>query len=174
MQITITARHFDLTNAIRDYIEDATGKVDKYFDHIINVHYVLSLENNRNKVEMILNIPKNNLKCEATEKDMYLAIDYSIDKMEQRIKKLKGKWSDHHKKSLKESASFVYANLIRNDDRRKIIKIKRILAEDMTVHDALDRFDEIKDPYLIFKNVETDRINVLIKRDDEHFKLIEP
>jgi putative sigma-54 modulation protein len=74
MQITITARHFDLTKAIRDYVEESTSRLEKYFDHIINVHFVLSLDNNQNNVEMILHIPKNNLKSEATEKDMYVAI----------------------------------------------------------------------------------------------------
>lgn len=57
MQITITARHFGLTNAIREYVEEASDKLTKYFDHIINVHFILSLENNRNTVEVILHAP---------------------------------------------------------------------------------------------------------------------
>jgi hypothetical protein len=52
--------------------------------------------------------------------------------------------------------------------------VKRILAEDMMINDAIDRFEEIDDPYFVFKNIETDRVNVLIKKDEEHFKLIEP
>jgi sigma 54 modulation/S30EA-like ribosomal protein len=87
---------------------------------------------------------------------------------------MKDKWSDHHKKSLKESSHFVYANLIEKRNDKKTVKIKRILAEDMTVREALDRFDEINKPYLIFKNEETDRVNVLVKKDKDHYKLIEP
>ncbi|MCK4312269.1 MAG: ribosome-associated translation inhibitor RaiA [Candidatus Cloacimonetes bacterium] len=174
MQITITARHFDLTNAIRDHINDSCFKLDRYFENIINAHFVLSLENNRNKVELVIHAPKHNLKSETTEKNMYLAIDTSVDKMEQQIKKMKDKWSSHHKKGLKENSRFVYAKLIERGSSRKTVKIKRILAEGMSVHEALEKFEEIDDPYLIFKNIETDRVNVLIRRDEQHYKLIEP
>ena len=173
MQITITARHFGLTNAIRDHIKEASEKLEKYFDHIINVSFVLSLDNKQNHVEMNLHIPKNLLISEAAEKNMYLAIDDAIEKMEQQVKKLKGKWSKHQRKSLKET-SFVYANLVERAESKKTIKIKRIPAEVMTVHDAIDSFENIMDPYFVFKNAETDRVNVLVKKDDEHFKLTEP
>jgi ribosome hibernation promoting factor len=174
MQITITARHFHLTNAIRDHINDSVFKLEKYFENIMTAHFVLSFENNQNKVELVMHVPKHNLKSETSEKDMYLAIDNAVDKMEQQVKKMKDKWSDHHKKSLKESSHFVYANLIEKRNDKKTVKIKRILAEDMTVREALDRFDEINKPYLIFKNEETDRVNVLVKKDKDHYKLIEP
>lgn len=173
MQITITARHFNLTNAIRDHVENSASKLTKYFDHILNVHFILSIENNRNKVEMVLHIPKNNLKSEAIDTDMYIAIDDAVDKMEQQIKKIKDKWSDHKRRSLKEQSHYVYANLIEKAHKRKVVKTKRILAEIMSVNDAIDKFDEIKDSYFIFKNVETDKINVLVRKDEEHYKLIE-
>ena len=174
MQITITARHFDLTNAIRDYIEDACKKLQKYFEQIINVHLILTLEGGRNVVEMVLHVPKSNFKSESTEQDMYLAIDEAVEKMEIQIKKLKGKWTDHKKKSMKDNTSFVYANLIEKQQPRKRIKTKRIVAEVMSIHEAIDKFEQISDPYLIFKNGETDRINVLVKKDEDHFKLLEP
>jgi len=173
MQTTITARHFGLTNAIRDHIEDACQKLEKYFDHIIKVSFVLSLENNLNHVEMNLHIPKNQMICEASEKNMYLAIDSAIDKMEQQVKKVKGKWAKHQRKSLKET-SFVYANLIEKTEKKNTIKIKRIPADVMTVDDAISNFEDTNIPYYIFKNAETDRVNVLVKRDDQHYKLIEP
>ncbi len=175
MQIIITARHFDLTNTIRDHVESECEKLGKYFDQIMNAHFVLSLENNRNNVEMIFSIPRNSLKSVASASDMYVAINDAVDKMENQIKKLKGKWFDHKKKkSLSESSQFVYANLIEKAKSRKTVRTKRILAEVMTVHEALDKFEDISDSYFIFKNIETDRINVLVKKDEEHFKLIEP
>jgi len=175
MQITITARHFDLTKAIRDHIEEATEKLEKYFDHIININYILSLDNSSNNVELILHIPRSNLKSNSSSNDMYLAIDDAVDKMEKQVKKLKDKWTDHQKKkSLHDSSQFVYANLIKKGQQRDTVKIKRILAESMYVKDAIDIFEESEDPYFVFKNIETDRINVLVKRDEEHYKLIEP
>ena len=93
--------------------------------------------------------------------------------MEQQVKKMKDKWADHNKRSLKENLHFVYADLIERNEGKKRVKIKRILAEDLTVEDALEKFDNIKDMYLVFRNVETDRVNVLVKKDEEHYKLIE-
>ena len=173
MQITITARHFDLTNAIRDHIDGSCVKLERYFDHIITAHFILSLEKNGNKVELVVHAPKHNLKCEAVEKNMYLAIDNAVDKMEQQIKKMKDKWAHHNRKSLKENLHFVYADLIERNEGKKTVKIKRILAENLTVDDALEKFDNIDSMYLVFKNLETDKINVLVKKDSEHYKLIE-
>ena len=174
MEITITARHFDLTNAIRDHVYESSEKLEKYFDHIINAQFVLCFENHLSKVELLVNAPKHILKSETTNKDMYLAIDESVEKMVHQIKKMKGKWDNHHKRSLKENTRFVYANLIKQDDERHRVNVKRIIAENMMVNDAIDRFDEINEPYFVFKNIETDRVNVIIKKDDEHYKLIEP
>lgn len=174
MEITITARHFDLTKAIRDYIEESCEKLKRYFDHIINVHFVLSLENNRNYAEMILYAPKHTMKSEATEHDMYLAIDDAIGKMESQIKKLKDKWADHQKRSLKENTQFFYTNLIHKDEPQVTVTTKKIAAEVMSINDAITRFEENKNPYFIFKNIETDRVNVLVKKDDYHYKLLEP
>ena len=120
MQITITARHFDLTNAIRDHIDGSCVKLERYFDHIITANFILSLEKNGNKVELMVHAPKHNLKCEAVEKNMYLAIDNAVDKMEQQIKKMKDKWAHHNKKSLKENLHFVYADLIERNEGKKV------------------------------------------------------
>ncbi|MDZ4181262.1 MAG: ribosome-associated translation inhibitor RaiA [Candidatus Cloacimonadaceae bacterium] len=178
MQITITARHFELTKAIRDYVETSCLKVKKYFDHIINVHVTLALENSRNICEISLHASRFNLQSQAEEMDMYLSIDTALDKMEAQIKKLKDRVTDHQKKALKEHfddfsrESDIHVN---TESRvRKTLKTKRVVPEDLTVQEALEKIDGIKEEFLIFKNVETDRLNVLVKRDAEHFKLFEP
>lgn len=173
MQISITARHFDLTNTIRDHIEEACEKLTRYFDHIINVHFVLNYENNRNHVELSLHASHFNLQAKEEDPDMYVAIDATIEKIESQIKKLKEKVTSHQKRNLRDNISFVRANMFKRDTR-KIVKTKRIAAEAMTVSEALDAISELKDNYFVFKNLETDNINVLVKKDEQHFKLIEP
>jgi len=178
MQITITARHFELTKAIRDYVETSCLKVKRYFDHIITIHVTLALENSRNICELSLHASKFSLQSEAEEMDMYLSIDNALEKMEVQIKKLKDKVTDHHKRALKDQfddfsrASVIHVN--GTSKAKKTIKTKRIVPEIMSVHEALEKIDEIKEEFLIFKNVETDRLNVLVRKDDEHFKLFEP
>ncbi len=176
MQMTITARHFTLTHVIRDHVEKACEKLERYFDQIINIHLTLSIENSRNIAEMSLHASHFNLQSQAEEMDMYIAIDVAIDKMEAQVKKLKDRVTQHQKKKILGREQFVYSNLFQrnNDKPKKMIKTKRMIPDILSIDEAMDKFDTHKDPYLIFKNVETDRINVLVKKDELHYKLIEP
>jgi len=178
MQITITARHFELTKAIRDYVESSCLKMKKYFDHIITIHVTLALENSRNICELSMHAGKFNLQSQAEEMDMYLSIDNALDKMESQIKKLKDRVTDHQKRALKDHFdSFSRATDIsvnKADKVRKTLKTKRVVTEALEIHEAIDKMDEVKEDFLIFRNIETDRINVLVKKDNENFKLFEP
>ncbi len=178
MQITITARHFELTKAIRDYVESSCLKVKKYFDHIINIHVTLALENSRNLCEIALHASRFNLQSQAEEMDMYLSIDTALDKMEAQIKKLKDRVTDHQKRALKDQ----YSEFSRESDilvspeksSRKTIKTKRVVPEIFSVQEAMEKLDAQKEEFLIFKNIESDRLNVLVKRDEHNYKLFEP
>jgi putative sigma-54 modulation protein len=178
MQITITARHFELTKAIRDYVESSCLKLKKYFDQIITIHVTLALENSRNICELSLHAGKFGLQSQAEEMDMYLSIDNALDKMESQIKKLKDRVTDHQKRALKEQfdnysrASDIMVN--HAERLRKTIKTKRVVTEPLDIHEAIEKMDEVKEDFLIFRNIETDRINVLVKKDHENFKLFEP
>jgi len=178
MQITITARHFELTRAIRDYVETSCLKLKKYFDHIITVHATLALENSRNICELSLHAARFSLQSEAEEMDMYLSIDNAVEKMEGQIKKLKDRITDHQKRSVKDTfdefsrTTDIHVNTV--DRVRKTIKTKRVVTEVMTVAEALEKMESAKEDFMIFKNLETDRINVLVTKDHEMYKLLEP
>ena len=177
MQITITARHFNLTKAIRDSIEDSCEKLSRYFDQIVTIHITLSIENSRNLVDMSLHASKFNLQANAVAMDMYVAINEAIETMEVQIKKLKDKVTDHQKKRLKDDPKYVYSNLYEQnaaEKTKRIVKTKRMVAETMTVHDAIDRLTEMEEDYFFFKNVETDQINIITTKDKATFKLLEP
>ncbi|MCB5250322.1 MAG: ribosome-associated translation inhibitor RaiA [Candidatus Cloacimonadales bacterium] len=176
MQITITARHFDLTKAIRTYVEEACEKLTRYFDQIINVHLTLTLENSRNVVDMSLHASKFNLQSQSVQMDMYLAIDEAIENMETQVKKLKDKVTDHQKRRIKEDETFAYANLYESgsEKTKKVVRTKRLVAETLTVSEAIDQFAEIDEEYFVFRNLESDRINVLVKKNNEFYNLIEP
>ena len=159
MQITITARHFELTKAIRDYVENSCLKMKKYFDQIIPIHVPLSLENSRNLCELSMHVGKFSVQAQAEEMDMYLTIDTALDRLEAQIKKLKDRVSDHQKRALKDQfSSFSRASEITKDKgarAQRTIRTKRVITEGMDVRDAMDRVDESKDDFLIFRNIET-------------------
>lgn len=178
MQITITARHFELTKAIRDYVENSCLKLKKYFDPVITIHATLALENSRNLCELSMHVGKFSLQAQAEEMDMYLSIDTALDRMEAQIKKLKDRVTDHQKRALKDQfqdysrASEITLN--EGEKVRKTVKTKRVVTEAMDISDALEKIDESREDFLIFRNIETDRINVLVKKDSRNYKLFEP
>ena len=176
MQITITARHFSLTKAIRDSIEDSCEKLSRYFDQIVNIHITLSIENSRNIVDMSLHASKFNLQANAVAMDMYMAINEAIENMEAQIKKLKDKVTDHKKKRIKDDPKYVYSNLYEDhpsEKTKRVVKTKRMVADTMTVNEAIDHLSGIEEDYFFFKNVETDEINIITKKDN-YYKLLEP
>lgn len=178
MQITITARHFELTKAIRDHVESSCLKLKKYFDHIISIQVTLALENSRNICELSLHAGKFSLQAQAEEMDMYLCIDTALDRMETQIKRLKDRVSDHQKRALKDQfhdfsrSSDITVN--QTDHVRRTVKTKRAVTEAMDIHEAIEKMEETKEDFLIFRNIETDRINVVVKKDNENYKLFEP
>lgn len=178
MQITITARHFELTKAIRDYVENSCLKLKKYFDQIITIHVTLSLENSRNLCELSMHVGKFSVQAQAEEMDMYLTIDTALDRLEAQIKKLKDRVSDHQKRALKDQfTAFSRASEItkgREDRVQRTVRTKRVVTEVMDVNEAMERVDQGKEDFLIFRNIETDRINVLVKIDSSNYKLFEP
>jgi len=109
---------------------------------------------------------------------MYLSIDNAMDRMEGQIKRLKDRVTDHQKKALKdhfhEFSRESDFQMNRENHVRKMVKTKRVVPEIMSVQEALEKIDGQKEEFLIFKNVESDRLNVLVKRDDQNYKLFEP
>jgi putative sigma-54 modulation protein len=159
-------------------VESSCLKLKKYFDQIITIHVTLALENNRNLCELSLHAGRFGLQATAEEMDMYLSIDNALDKMEAQIKKLKDRVTDHQKRALKEQfddfsrATDFHVN--NTDHIHRTIKTKRVITEPMEIQEAINRMDESKEDFFIFRNIETDRINVLVKKDKENFKLFEP
>jgi putative sigma-54 modulation protein len=91
MNVTTTARHYDLAPALKDYAEAKVQNLKKYFDHIVNVHLVFSLEKYRQRVEITLHVNGKDLIGHAESEDMYLSVDRAVDKLEEQLKRHHGK-----------------------------------------------------------------------------------
>ena len=96
MQLNLSGHHVDITPALRDYVNNKLGRLERYFDHVTNVHVILSVEKLVQKAEAKLHVSKANLFAVAENEDMYAAIDALADKLERQIKKHKEKIKDHH------------------------------------------------------------------------------
>jgi putative sigma-54 modulation protein len=167
MQITITARHFELTDPIKDYADSAMRGLKKYFDHIIVAEMILRVEKNRNIAELNLSVKKINFVAKAREQDMYTAIDSVIRKVERQIKKQVGKMKRHHsndKVALKELEKAEIAAL-------NIVK-KTIKPVELDLDRAIDEFNKRDNGFFLFRNIETDKY-AMIKKMDDGYEVIE-
>lgn len=100
MQLSLTGHHVDVTPALKDYVQNKLGKIERHFDHVTDVHCILTVEKLEHKAEATVNLSGGTLYADATEQDMYAAIDGLIDKLDRQVKKHKEKLCDHHARDI--------------------------------------------------------------------------
>ena len=98
MRIDITARHFELTKALEDHVQDGLWTLKKYFDRLINAHVILSVEKYRQIAEITLKVSGLTLASKEESDDMYTSIDHALDKLERQVKRYKQKLQNHKSK----------------------------------------------------------------------------
>lgn len=96
MQLSVTGHHVEVTPALRSYVAKKLERIGRHFDQVIDVHCVLTVEKLRQKAEATLHVSGCSIYADATEEDMYAAIDLLVDKLDRCIKKHKEKLTDHH------------------------------------------------------------------------------
>lgn len=97
MQLNITGHHIDITQALRDYVGSKFDRLDRHFDHVTNVHVILSVEKLQQKAEATLHASGADVFADAISEDMYAAIDALVDKLDRQLRKQRGKQNDHHR-----------------------------------------------------------------------------
>ena len=95
MQISLTGHHVDVTDALKNYVDGKFERLERHFDHVINVHVILTVEKLRQKAEATININGASVFADAVHEDMYAAIDGLIDKLDRQVIKHKEKKSNH-------------------------------------------------------------------------------
>jgi len=99
MQINITGHHIDVTDALRTYVTEKLGKLSRHFDHVTNVHVILTVEKQAQKAEATVHCSGTDLFAQHNTEDMYASIDGLVDKLDRQIVKHKEKITDHNRKS---------------------------------------------------------------------------
>lgn len=97
MQINLTGHHVDITDSLRNYVNEKFERLERHFDQVTDVHVILSVEKLRQKAEATVHLSGSTLFADDTEEDMYAAIDGLADKLDRQIRKHKEKRTDHHR-----------------------------------------------------------------------------
>jgi putative sigma-54 modulation protein len=175
MQTSVTFKNLDPSDHLKSYVGDKLDRFDKFLDNPAEANVVLAVEKFRHIAE--INISGDRLSIIGKEEtvDMYSAIDMVLDKLEKQIKKNKQKIRERRSvaKNRNRSMPDVEIDLPEEDIERQI-KIRNIEYKPMDVEEAVLQMDLIEDNFLVFTNARSDQINVLYRRRDGHFGLIQP
>lgn len=95
MQINLTGHHVEITTSLRDYVDTKFAKLERHFDHINNVHVVLTVEKLDQKAEATVHLKGSEIHASAINADMYASIDTLVDKLDRQVLKYKGKIANH-------------------------------------------------------------------------------
>jgi putative sigma-54 modulation protein len=177
MHITVTGRHFEVTEALRQHIDTKMQKMERFLGGITDVHVVLSVEKYRHSAEMtLLQANGNTLRSLEETHDMYESVDKAIEKIEKQARKLNRKRETSRKgrKSTKDLEVLVDDELPERAPEPKVIRTQEVAIKPMPVDEAALQMGMVPENFLVFLNSETNQVNVMYKRKDGNYGLIEP
>lgn len=181
MQVTVTGRHFDVTDALRTHIETKMNKMDRLLEGITDVHVVLSVEKHRHIAEItLLRSHGDPLRSLEETHDMYEAVDTVIDKIEKQARKHNKRREASRKTRAAAKGSESVADEEPDEEESpvpstpRVIRMNRFAVKPMPVEEAAMQLGLSTEDFLAFLNSETNQINVLFKRKDGNYGLVEP
>jgi putative sigma-54 modulation protein len=176
MNITTTARHYQLTPVLKEYAESKVRQLTKYFDNIVNAHIIFELEKYRHAVEVSIHVNGKDFNGREVSEDMYVSVDRVVEKLEVQIRKYKGK--RFNKKTPK--LADIRVSLPPDEEpeeappqENEIIPVDPIEFPVLSVGEAVERLKADGKGFSVFSNKDTRRVTVLFKRDDGTLGLIE-
>ena len=170
MKYTIRGQKLEVTDAIRDYAISKIDKMEKYFENPdeVSVKVVFSIRGREQKVEITINSINFDLRSEVSHSDMYAAIDLAVDKLEQQMRKFKSKLMS------KDRVEIVYDEDIIDDDvLEDVVKRKKVYLKPMDEEEAIMQMELLGHTFFVFKDIKTEKVNVLYKRLDGAYGVIE-
>lgn len=173
MKFIIVGRNIEVTPGLKTAVEDKIGKLEKYFTPETEVHVTLSVEKDRQKIEVTIPVKGSIIRSEQVSNDMYVSIDLVEEIIERQLKKYKTKLVDRQKDATSFSQLFVENNYM-DDEEIKIVRTKKFDIKPMYPEDACIQMELLGHNFFVFCNAETDQVNVVYKRKGDTYGLIEP
>lgn len=173
MKFNIHGKKLDVTDSIKTYIEEKIGRLDKYFDDPDNITAtaLIKLRGNDQVVEITINANRFVLRSEEQHKDLYAAIDKASDKLERQIRKNKTRM--HRKSGSNQNHAFKLDFDEPEENNNIVVKRKTIENKPMDEEEAILQMELLGHEFFVFKNVDTKLVNVLYKRKDNDYGILE-
>ena len=174
MRFIISGKNIDVTAGLRSNIEQKLGKLERYFAPETEIIVTLSVEKERQKIEVTIPVKGNIIRSEQVSDDMYVSIDLVEEVIERQLRKYKNKLIDKHQEGSDFRSEFMEEDVDSDDSEIKIVRTKRFGMKPMFPEDACVQMELLGHSFFVFSNAETDEVNVVYKRKDGAYGLIEP
>jgi putative sigma-54 modulation protein len=170
--VTIAGRHVEITEPLRDHVTEKLAHACKLLDKITSTHVTISVEKNRHIVEVVIHSHGSTLHAKEETHDMYSSIDQAVDKIETQAKRLKERIKGH-----KHAAGAPEAAEVEEEEgpaRSQVFVAETFAPKPLSVPEAVETLQGLPDVFLVFYNAKNGLVNVLYKRGDGSFGLVQP
>lgn len=173
MNIIITGKNIDITEGLKEAVNDKIGKLAKYFSDDTTAKVTLSVEKDRQKIEVTIPVKGNIIRSEQVSSDMYVSIDLVQEIIERQLKKYKNKLVDKKQNAVSFSQAFIERE-VEEEEEIRIVRTKQFDIKPMYPEDACIQMELLGHDFYVFLNAETDQVNVVYKRKGNTYGLMEP
>ena len=173
MKFIILGKNIEVTPGLRSAVEDKIGKLEKYFNPDTEAHVTLSVEKDRQKIEVTIPVKGNIIRSEQVSNDMYVSIDLVEEIIERQLKKYKTKLIAKEQSAGCFKQDFIEKDYM-DEEEVQIVRTKKFDIKPMYPEDACVQMEFLGHNFYVFCNAETDQVNVVYKRKGNTYGLIEP
>jgi len=175
MQTSVTFKNLDSSEHLKAYVGDKLNRFDKYLYNPAEANVVLSVEKFRHTAEININGDRLSINGKEETDDMYSAIDMVLDKLEKQIKKNKQKIRKHRSGSKGRTKEYIVEDTsdLEEEAAGRVV-VRNIEYKPMDIDEAIMQMDLVNDNFLVFTNARNNRVNVLYRRKDGNYGLIQP
>ena len=173
MKFIIIGRNIDVTEGLKSAVQEKLGKLERYFTPETEIHVTLSVEKDRQKIEVTIPVKGNIIRSEQVSSDMYVSIDLVEEVIERQLRKYKTKIVNQQQAGGNFQKEFVEDEFL-EDEEVKIIRTKKFGIKPMYPEDACVQMELLGHNFYVFRNAETDEVNVVYTRKGNTYGLIEP
>ena len=175
MRYTISGKNINITPGLKDAVESKLGKLERYFSPDTEVQVTLSVEKGRQKIEVTIPVKGSIIRAEQDSSDMYVSVDLVEEIIERQIRRYRKKLIDKKQAAQSFSQLFIEeAEEAEAEEAINIVKTKRFGMKPMFPEDACVEMELLGHNFYMFLNAETDQVNVVYKRKNHTYGLIEP
>lgn len=174
MKFIISGKNINVTPGLRDTITNKLGKLERYFTPDTEVIVTLSVEKDRQKIEVTIPVKGNIIRSEQVSTDMYVSIDLVEEVIERQLRKYKNKLVARHQEGSNFNQTFFDSEEDTAEEDVRIVRTKRFGIKPMYPEDACVQMELLGHDFFVFCNAETEEVNVVYKRKNGTYGLIEP